>query len=170
LEQGGAVQSPLVANDDDLFVPFRASLRRRHTMKRFALLMIGMLALGLGGSAFGAAGIQSRPGGIVADRGSGYYDPLRSTYVVTATSTAAQSKPGGNVVDRSGGYYDPARSIYVPASHRVASDAVAAPSTSFGPHGFSWADASMGGAVGAGTIVALLGAAALAVRRRRPAM
>jgi hypothetical protein len=66
------------------------------------------------------------------------------------------------------GYYDPIRSVYVSTARKASpvTEAVAVASAS-GAHGFAWADASIGGAVGAGIILLLLAATRLTVRQHR---
>jgi hypothetical protein len=109
-------------------------------------------------------GAQAKPGGIVKDQ-SGYYDPSRSTYVATPTTSAGaptgsgvQAKPGGIVKDQTG-YYDPSRSTYVVA-------AATSRSTSVPPAGFNWIDATIGAGAATGTILLLLGVTVLTIRRR----
>jgi hypothetical protein len=104
-------------------------------------------------------GVQAVSGGIVKDKAGGYYDPSRGIYI--PGTGGVQSTPGGIVRDTSGGYYDPARSTYVPATVETRS-----PTVLLSPRSFSWADATVGAAVATGTMLALLGAALVAIRRR----
>jgi hypothetical protein len=72
-----------------------------------AALMAGTALAGSTKVATGlvGAGIQTRPGGLVADR-LGAYVPTRSVYVLKAAKRA-------RVAARVGGYYDPTRSTYI---------------------------------------------------------
>jgi hypothetical protein len=113
-------------------------------------------------------GVQAKPGGIVKDKTGGYYDPARSTYIPASASAATtvgggvQAKPGGIVKDKTGGYYDPARSTYITAKGNAAPPLPSPISA----RGFSWTDATVGAGVATGTILILLGATLLTLRRR----
>jgi hypothetical protein len=140
-------------------------------MHRKALIALAAVALAapIAGNASAAnarptvtrvgGGVQTVPGGIVKDKTGGYYNPARGIYI--PGTGGIQSRPGGIVRDKSGGYYDPARSTYIPATVEARS-----PTVLLSPRSFSWADATVGAAVATGTILALLGAALLATRRR----
>jgi hypothetical protein len=113
--------------------------------------------------ALNGGGVQANPGGIVKDETGGYYDPARSTYIpASAVAGGIQAKPGGIVTDKTGGYYDPARSSYITAKGNAAPTLPSPPS----PRRFSWTDATVGAGVATGTILILLGATLLALRRR----
>jgi hypothetical protein len=133
-----------------------------------ALVVVSAVATSPSPATLNGGGVQATPGGVVKDKTGGYYDPARSIYIPASPSAATpvtgggvQTKPGGIVKDKTGGYYDPALSTYITPTGNAA--AAIAPVSS---RGFSWTDATVGAGTATGTILILLGATLVTLRRR----
>jgi hypothetical protein len=115
--------------------------------------------------------VRARTEVTVKAASGGYYDPARSIYVPktrppASTVTGSLGTYSGSIArDAGGGYYDPARSIYVASSVDTKSS-----TGLLGRSGLTWTNVSLGAAAAGATILLLLGAALLTVRRRSVAV